>query len=52
MSQSVKLAKALADNNAPYIYVPFRGQFHAFDYFKHTTALSLYVMEKFLDEYL
>ena len=52
MSQSVKLAKAFDDNNVPYIYVPFEGQFHAFDYFKDATDLSLYLIGKFVDEYL
>jgi acetyl esterase/lipase len=52
MSQSVKLAEALDANNVPYIYVPFEGQFHAFDYFKGTTERSLYFIEKFLVEYL
>lgn len=52
MSQSARLAKALADNNVPYIYVPFEGQFHAFDYFQDTTSSSLYFIEKFLGEYL
>jgi acetyl esterase/lipase len=52
MSQSVKLADALEANNVPYIYVPFEGQFHAFDYFKDTTDRSLYFIERFLAEYL
>jgi acetyl esterase/lipase len=52
LSQSVKLANALDANNVPYIYAPFEGQFHAFDYFKDTTERSLYFIEKFLAEYL
>jgi acetyl esterase/lipase len=48
MSQSAKLAEALDDNNVPYVYVPFEGQFHAFDFFRDTTVLSLYLIEKFL----
>jgi acetyl esterase/lipase len=52
MSQSVRLAKQLETNNVPYIYVPFEGQFHAFDFFQDTTARSLYLIEKFLAEYL
>jgi acetyl esterase/lipase len=51
-SQSVKLAEKLEANSVPYIYVPFEGQFHAFDFFQDTTARSLYFMEKFLAEYL
>ena len=34
MSQSVKLAEKLQASNVPYIYVPFEGQFHAFDFFQ------------------
>jgi len=52
MSQSVTLAEKLEANNVPYIYVPFEGQFHAFDYFQDTTERSLYFIEKFLGEYL
>jgi acetyl esterase/lipase len=52
MSQSVMLAKKLDANNVPYIYVPFEGQFHAFDYFQDTTKRSLYFVEKFLAAYL
>jgi acetyl esterase/lipase len=52
LSQSVKLAEALEANNVPYIYAPFEGQFHAFDYFQDTTERSLYFIEKFLVEYL
>jgi len=52
MGQSVKLAKALEANHVPYIYVPFEGQFHAFDFFQDTTERSLYFIEKFLAEYL
>ena len=52
MSQSVKLAKKLEANNVPYIYVPFEGQFHAFDFFQDTTERSLYFIEQFLNEYL
>ena len=52
MSQSVKLAEKLQASNVPYIYVPFEGQFHAFDYFQDTTERSLYFVEKFLGEYL
>ncbi len=52
MSQSVKLAEKLEANNVPYIYVPFEGQFHAFDFFQDTTARALYFIEKFLAEYL
>jgi hypothetical protein len=39
-------------HNVPYVYAPFEGQFHAFDYFKDTTDRSLYFIEKFLAEYL
>ena len=52
MSQSVTLADKLEANNVPYVYVPFEGQFHAFDYFQDSTERSLYFIEKFLDEYL
>ena len=52
MSQSVKLAEKLEANNVPYIYVPFEGQFHAFDFFQGTTARALYFIAKFLAEYL
>jgi acetyl esterase/lipase len=52
MSQSVKLAEKLEANNVPYIYAPFEGQFHAFDFFQGTTARALYFTEKFLGEYL
>jgi hypothetical protein len=48
----VKLAEKLEANNVPYIYAPFNGQFHAFDYFQDTTERSLYFIEKFLAEYL
>lgn len=50
--QSQRLANKLGANNVPYIYVPFEGQFHAFDYFQDTTERSLYFIEKFLAEYL
>lgn len=52
MSQSVKLADKLEANNVPYIYVPFEGQFHAFDFFQDTTERVMYLTEKFLAEYL
>ena len=52
MSQSVKLANALEANKVPYVYVPFEGQFHAFDYFNINTDRSLYFIYKFLSEYL
>jgi acetyl esterase/lipase len=52
LRQSVNLAKALDANNVPYIYVPFEGQFHAFDYFRETTDRSLYFIKSFLAEYL
>lgn len=52
MSQSVKLAAKLEANNVPYIYAPFEGQFHAFDFFQGTTARAAYLIEKFLAEYL
>ncbi len=52
MSQSLRLAEALGVNNVPYIYVPFEGQFHAFDFFRDATDLSLYFIERFFGEYL
>jgi acetyl esterase/lipase len=52
LSQSAKLAKALDARDVPYVYAPFEGQFHAFDYFKDTTERALYFIEKFLVEYL
>jgi acetyl esterase/lipase len=52
MGQSVKLAEKLEANNVPYIFAPFEGKFHAFDFFQDTTARALYFMEKFLAEYL
>jgi acetyl esterase/lipase len=52
MSQSVKLAEKLEANSVPYIFAPFEGKFHAFDFFQDTTARALYFMEKFPAEYL
>ncbi len=52
LSQAQKLADKLEADNVPYIYVPFEGQFHAFDFFQDTTERSLYFIEKFLAEYL
>jgi acetyl esterase/lipase len=52
ISQSVKLVEKLETNNVPYLYVPFKGQFHAFDLFKDANQRSLYFIEKFLTEYL
>lgn len=44
------LVAKLEANNVPYIYAPFEGKFHAFDFSK--TARGLYFIEKFLAEYL
>jgi Prolyl oligopeptidase family len=52
LSQSANLAKALDAKGVPYVYVPFEGQFHAFDYFNDTTERSLYFTKSFLAEYV
>jgi len=44
------LAAKLEANNVPYIYAPFEGKFHAFDFSR--TARGLYFIEKLLAEYL
>jgi acetyl esterase/lipase len=52
MSQSVAVAEKLGANGVPYIYVPVKGEFHAFDYFRGVHERSFYFIEKFLAEYL
>lgn len=52
MSQSVKLAEKLEANDVPYLYVPFAGQFHGFDFFEYMVPRALYLIDQFLAEYL
>ncbi len=52
ITQSDKLAKKLAANNIPYIYAPFKGGYHGYDFFKDANPGVLYLIEEFLAEYL
>jgi acetyl esterase/lipase len=52
ITQAEKLAKKLDANNVPYIYVPFRGCYHAFDVFANANAGAMYFIEQFLAESL
>jgi dipeptidyl aminopeptidase/acylaminoacyl peptidase len=52
INQSDKLAKKLAENDVPYIYAPFKGGYHGYDFFKDANPGVMYLIESFLDEYL
>jgi dipeptidyl aminopeptidase/acylaminoacyl peptidase len=52
ITQAEKLAKKLDANDVPYLYVPFRGSYHAFDMFTNANAGATYFIEQFLAEYL
>lgn len=52
ITQSDKLAKKLAANDVPYIYAPFKGGYHGYDFFKDANPGVMYLIEEFLAEYL
>lgn len=52
ITQSEKLAKKLAANDVPYIYAPFKGGYHGYDFFKDANPGVMYLIEEFLAEYL
>jgi len=52
ITQAEKLAKKLEANDVPYIFMPFRGGYHAFDVFTNTNPGVMYFIESFLAEYL
>lgn len=52
INQSEKLAKKLAASDVPYIYAPFKGGYHGYDFFEEANPGVLYLIEAFLDEYL
>lgn len=52
ITQSEKLAKKLEANNVPYIFAPFKGGYHGYDFFKDANPGVMYLIEEFLAEYL
>lgn len=52
ITQAEKLANKLAANDVPYIYAPFKGGYHGYDFFKDANPGVMYLIEEFLAEYL
>jgi hypothetical protein len=50
ITQAEKLANKLAANDVPYIYAPFKGGYHGYDFFKDANPGVMYLIEEFLAE--
>ena len=52
ITQAEKLARKLEVNNVPFIFAPFKGGYHGYDFFEDANPGVMYLIEEFLAEYL